>query len=127
MKQHRPKVPVVGLKTADDGIAASDVDEALAVDVERDRCQRLLPGALSVGLIDAVDVTRDGVPALTHHHGRGVPPAFHWKGHHDRVAKPGPAAEAASLSFKVERSLGNQFETRDRRDGCYSPAGPRLP
>src|SRR6202022_4013994 len=52
-KQHRPQVPVVGLKTADDGIAASDVDEALAVDVERDRCQRLLPGALSVGLIDA--------------------------------------------------------------------------
>src|SRR4029077_4634092 len=33
MKEHRPKILLFGLQPADDGIAASDVDEALAVDV----------------------------------------------------------------------------------------------
>jgi len=112
VKEHRSQIPVLGLQPADDGIAPSDVDETLAIDVERDRCQRLLPGALGVGLLSAMNLTRDGVSALAHHHGRRASPAFHRKCHHNGVAEPGPAPEAASLRFQVERSPRNQFETR---------------
>src|ERR1700682_4823977 len=45
VKEDRSKIPVLGLQPADDGIAASDIGESVAIDVERDRCQRLLPGA----------------------------------------------------------------------------------
>ena len=127
VKEYRAKIPIFGLQPADDGIAPSDVDEALAIDVERDGCQGLLPGALGVTILSAVNITRDPVPGLAHDHDRGAPPAFDRKRHHNGVAEPGPAPEAATLRFKIERPLRNQFVTRERRDESivdpvFSPA-----
>jgi hypothetical protein len=127
MKEHRAQVLVLPLQSADNRIPPSDLDKTLAIDVERKRRQRLLPGVFRVDVAGAVNVTGDGVPALTYQHGRRAPPAFHRKGHGDGVADPRPAAEVARFRFEVEWSLGDDLEARDRRDEGYSSAAARLP
>ncbi len=44
VKEHGSKVSILRLQPPDDGVAASDLDETLTINVERDRGQRLPPG-----------------------------------------------------------------------------------
>src|SRR2546430_6305607 len=115
VKEHRTKISVLRLEPADNGIAASDLGKTLAIDVERDGRDGLLPGALSVGRMAAVNIPRDRRSALAHQHRRRVAPAFNGKGHDDGVAGAGPAAEAARFDLEVERSLRDNLQMRDPR------------
>jgi hypothetical protein len=68
VKEHGSKVSILRLQPPDDGVAASDVDETPTINVERDRGQRLPPGAIGINVAGTVDFTRDGVAALAHQH-----------------------------------------------------------
>src|SRR2546423_131813 len=119
VKEHGPKVSIGRLQSADHGVPPSDLDEAIAVDIERDGRQRPAPGPFGL-IADAIDLTQDRRLALAHHHGRRTIPALHGERHDDAVAEPRPAAETLSLRFQLERSLGTHLESPDRRDGAYS-------
>src|SRR5579864_5168506 len=111
---------VLALQRAHRGVAGPDAAESSAVDVERQRRQRLLPGPARLVLAaGTVDLAGDGQRVwLAHQDQRRAGPALDGKRHRHRRwvrFERRPAAEETTLMVEIE------WPERAHREGGHRP------